>query len=79
LDEVWRSIVKTPTELKQDFLSYVVSLREEAQKELELFSSGTVVMRRNGDDITAEAVDRIKAMIARHDDLMAKLERELNA
>lgn len=71
--------MKTPTELKQDFLSYVVSLREEAQKELELFSSGTVVMRRNGDDITAEAVDRIKAMIARHDDLMAKLERELNA
>lgn len=70
--------MKTPYEMKVDFLTYVTSLREDAQRELDLFASGTVVMRRNGEDITAEIVERIKATIARHDDLITKLERELN-
>ncbi len=71
--------MKTPYDLRVDFLTYVTSLREEAQQELDLFESGTVVMRRNGEVITAEIVERIKATIAKHDDLIAKLERELSA
>jgi hypothetical protein len=71
--------VKTPYDLKVDFLTYVTRLREEAQQELDLFGSGTVVMRPNGEDITVEIVERLKATIAKHDDLIAKLERELSA
>lgn len=73
------SQVKTPHDLKVEFLTYVNRLREDAQSELDLFGSGTVVMRRNGEDITAETVERIKATIARLDDLISKLERDLSA
>lgn len=71
--------MKTPHDLKVEFLTYVNRLREDAQSELDLFGSGTVVMRRNGEDITAETVERIKATIARLDDLISKLERDLSA
>jgi hypothetical protein len=73
------SQVKTPYDLKVDFLTYVTGLREEAQQELDLFESGTVAIRRNGENITAEIIERIKATIAKHDDLITKLERELSA
>jgi hypothetical protein len=65
--------MKTPHDLKVEFLTYVNRLREDAQSELDLFGSGTVVMRRNGENITAELVEQVKATIARLDDLISKL------
>ncbi len=70
--------MKSLYDLKLDFLGFIAREREEQQKQLELFSSGTLTVRRNGVDITPKTVEQIKDAIARLDALTAKLEKELH-
>ena len=62
-------------ELKAAFLAYLGRERIEREQQLNLFSSGTVTMLRNGADITAETIQQLNDGIARLDALVAKLEK----
>ena len=66
-------------ELKVAFLAYLGRERIERQQQLDLFSSGTLTMHRNGVDITATTMEQINDGIARLDALVAKLEKVSDA
>ena len=66
-------------DLKLEFQSRLVRLREEAQRELDYYLLGSITVRRSGVDVTAETVQRMQVTIAEYDSLIAELERELHA
>jgi hypothetical protein len=63
---------------KLDFLRSLQRMKDDAEREVQLFSSGTMIFRKNCEDITAEVLDRRKSDVTDLSRLIAQIKLNLH-